>query len=153
MKQQNSKICMEHPNRTGLYYSKKRHYMVRFSLLSALFLFAWVALVLAEEPTNKNMQSFYQQNCVHCHGADGSAIGPDGQKLKGQDLTDESWQQRTNDDEMVKTILKGKFFGLAMPKFKNSLTREEAQRMVTEVIRNAKKGVVIEPETPEPDVK
>ncbi|MFH1672009.1 MAG: hypothetical protein ABIF87_01065 [Pseudomonadota bacterium] len=44
---------------------------------------------------------------------------------------------------MVKAILKGKFFGLAMPGFKGTLTGDEVQRMVTDIIRKSKKGQVI----------
>ena len=48
---------------------------------------------------------------------------------------------------MMKTIMKGKFFGLAMPGFKGTLTEDEAQRMVTDIIRKNKKGLVIAPDT------
>ena len=46
---------------------------------------------------------------------------------------------------MVQTILKGEFFGLVMPAFKKMLTKEEARRMVTEIIRTSVKGKIIEP--------
>ncbi len=116
------------------------------ALIFAIFFALLVTSALAQNPVRKNLKAFYQQNCVKCHGPDGSAVSADGKKLKGQDFTDQNWQHNTGDEAMVKTILKGKFFGLAMPKFKGLLTEEEARRMVTDIIRNCKKGQVIKPE-------
>ena len=147
MQRHYTEICKGRLNRTDLFLSQRRRHIWHLSLLSALFLFSCIALALAEEPAGKDLRLFYQQKCVHCHGVDGSAVGPDGKKLKGHDLTDAQWQKETDDDEMVHTILNGKFFGLAMPKFKNDLSKEEAQQMVTDIIRKAKKGVAIEPGT------
>ena len=98
---------------------------------------------VAQKSSEKNLKKFYQDNCAGCHGADGSAIDESGKKLKGEDFTDQEWQQSTTDEKMVKVIMKGIFFGMAMPGFKDSLTEEEAQRMVTDIIRKSKKGEVI----------
>lgn len=92
----------------------------------------------------KDLRAFYMQNCAVCHGPDGSAVNAEGKRLKGQDFTDPEWQRDARDDKMVKTILKGKFFGLAMPGFKDALTPDEAQQMVTEIIRKSKKGQPID---------
>jgi len=54
---------------------------------------------------------------------------------------------------MIKTILKGKFFGLAMPDFEDALTAEEVQQMVTEIIRKAKKVHVVAPDAKGPGEK
>lgn len=107
--------------------------------------------VLAQAP--KDLRLFYQQNCVRCHGTDGTALDAVGKKLRGQDLTDARWAQRTSDETIVKAILKGKFFGRAMPAYKKDLTPEEALRMVKEIVRKVQKGKVIEPDqaaTPNP---
>lgn len=98
---------------------------------------------VAQKPAEKDLKKFYQDNCAGCHGADGSAIDANGKKLKGEDFTDKKWQQGTTDEKMVKVIMKGVFFGMAMPGFKDSLTEEEARRMVTDIIRKSKKGQVI----------
>lgn len=109
----------------------------RFLLLLALPL-------AAQDPGPVNLRLFYQQNCVRCHGVDGTARDAAGDKLKGQDFTDPRW--RAQDDQgLVKTILKGKFFGLAMPAYKDRLTREQAQAMVTEVLRRTEKGRPVAP--------
>ena len=126
-------------------YRSRGRWTNNIALILAIVFALWVTTALAQGPKQKDLKEFYQQNCVGCHGQDGSAIGADGKKLKGQDFTDQDWQRNTKDEEMVKTILKGKFFGLAMPKFKDALTEEEAHRMVTDIIRNSKKGQVIAP--------
>ncbi|MFP4168742.1 MAG: c-type cytochrome [Desulfonatronovibrionaceae bacterium] len=105
------------------------------------------APVLAQEKDGKDLRAFYQKNCVECHGVDGSAVSPEGKRLSGQDFTDPDWQLNTREDKMVETILKGKFFGWAMPGFKDSLSPKEAQKMVTDIIINSKKGQVIGQDT------
>ena len=109
----------------------------------------WLPLVitlpmLAQAP--KDLRLFYQESCVRCHGVDGAARDAAGQRLKGADFTDQAWAAQTKDAAMVKTILKGKFFGLAMPAFKDKLSPEEAQALVTQVLRKAEKGRAIAPE-------
>jgi len=116
---------------------------------------ARIALLLAFCSTpamadGKDLRAFYMQNCAVCHGPDGSAVNAEGKRLKGRDFTDPEWQRDARDDKMVKTILKGKFFGLAMPGFKDALTPDEAQQMVTEIIRTSKKGQPIAPEAKAP---
>jgi mono/diheme cytochrome c family protein len=112
---------------------------------------SWLTLVLsfpvaAQAPAAKDLRLFYQENCVRCHGVDGAARDVAGARLKGQDFTDKDWARSTKDEAMVKTILKGKFFGLAMPAFKDKLTPDEARSLVTEVLRKAEKGRPITPE-------
>ncbi len=102
--------------------------------------------VLVQAVAEKDLGAFYQLSCASCHGADGSAYSAEGKKLRGLNLTDPDWQRSTSDEKMVKAILKGKFFGLAMPGFKKTLTGEEIQRMVTDIIRNSKKGELIAPD-------
>jgi len=112
-------------------------------LTTALVLVLGMVAAMAQAPGAKDLKAFYQQNCARCHGADGAAVSEDGKKLKGRDLTNPDWQAKATDDAMVSTILGGKFFGWAMPAFKDQLTADEARQMVTEVIRNSKKGQVI----------
>ena len=116
------------------------------ALFCALLLAAGTVTVVAQEPAPKDLRLFYQQNCAGCHGTDGTGLDSAGKRLRGQDFTDANWRKSAKDDEMVKVILKGKFFGLAMPAFKKDLTPEEALRMVTEIVRKSAKGNVIEPE-------
>lgn len=91
----------------------------------------------------EQLRAFYAQNCVRCHGADGSAQGADGKRLKGADFTDAKALGKEKDESLAKTILKGTFFGLGMPAFKDQLSAEEARSMVVEVLRKAEKGRII----------
>jgi mono/diheme cytochrome c family protein len=111
----------------------------------AALLVAAGSIALAQAPAPTDLPAFYRDNCAGCHGADGAALDAQGKPLRGQDLTDEKWRQGTSEADIVRTILKGKFFGLAMPAYKDKLTREEAERLATEVIRRAAKGTVIQP--------
>lgn len=103
-----------------------------------------VSGALAGETAPKDLRSFFQMNCAGCHGADGSARDIKGKSLSGTDFTDARWLKGAKDAAMVKTILKGKFFGWAMPAYQDKLSPEEAQRLVTEIIRQAAKGRIIE---------
>lgn len=99
-----------------------------------------ICLPVSAQAAPRDLRLFYQQNCVRCHGADGSARDAAGKKLRGQDLTDAKWAKAVSDEEIAGAILKGKFFGRAMPAFKKDLTPEEALRMAREVVRKAEKG-------------
>lgn len=102
----------------------------------------------AQTPTKSvnELRGFFAENCVKCHGSDGSAHGPDGKKLRGFDFTDAKKAAQETDADMVKTIRKGIFFGFVMPSFKKQLTEEDASRLVKEVLRRAEKGKAITPQ-------
>ncbi len=97
------------------------------------------------------LKAFYQQNCVRCHGPDGSARDATGKKLGGRDFTDPK-ENREPDAAMAKTIRKGIFFGRVMPSFKAQLSEEEALTIIKEIVRKAEKGKLIAPagESPAP---
>lgn len=109
--------------------------------------------LLAQAPARpvrgvEELKAFYADNCARCHGADGAAMGPDGKRLKGADLTDAKALAKATDAGMAKTILKGTMFGLAMPSFKDQLSQEEALALVSQVLRKAQKGTTIAPQAP-----
>jgi mono/diheme cytochrome c family protein len=139
---------MKHNIRSGS--ASVRGTMTFVASAYALLLAAGTSRSLAREPAPRDLRLFYQQNCAGCHGADGAAQDAQGKSLRGQDFTDERWRKDTGDAEMVKVILNGKFFGLAMPSFKGQLTGDEAQRFVSEILRPATKGKVIAPEPKTP---
>ena len=115
---------------------------------SAFLCFLFAPALLAQDATTekKDLRAFFQVNCSVCHGPDGSAMGADGTRLKGQDFTNAKEMKNISDADMVKTIRKGLFFGKRMPSFKSRLTDEEIQQMVTRVLRKVEKGKVIAPE-------
>jgi mono/diheme cytochrome c family protein len=97
--------------------------------------------------TVDGLKAFFAQNCVKCHGADGSALGPGGKKLGGRDFTDAKKMAKDQDADLVKTIRKGIFFGMVMPSFKGQLSEADAGLLVREVLRKAEKGKAIAPES------
>jgi mono/diheme cytochrome c family protein len=108
----------------------------------------------AADTETKDLRLYYQQHCAGCHGSDGAALSSEGKRLKGEDFTAAGFRKDTDDAGMVNVILKGKFFGLAMPAFKNDLSKEEALRMVTEILRKSEKGKVIQSDAiPVPQAK
>lgn len=116
---------------------------------SALFMLCVTGLVAqaAESPRSVlDLKLFFQQNCVKCHGLDGSARGPEGKRLKGRDFTSEKEMKGTTEAGLAKTIRNGIFFGKVMPAFKKELTEEEARLLVREIILKAVKGQPIAPQ-------
>ena len=126
----------------GYMQSKKKKIT---TLIIIMFFILCTLPVHSQDTKLRDIKKFYQNHCAKCHGADGSATGEDGKRLKGQDFTDPKWLSDAKDEEMINTIMKGKFFGIAMPAFKDKLTQEEAQLIVTEIIRKSKKGKKIAP--------
>ena len=93
------------------------------------------------------LRAFYQRSCADCHGVDGSARASDGRKLKGRDFTAESGMKGRSDQELIKVIRRGVTFGLIMPSFKSDLSEEEALILVRDVLRKARKGEPIDPQS------
>jgi len=99
------------------------------------------------------LKAFFQQNCIRCHGLDGSARGPEGQKLGGLDFTKAAQDFRLLEGpgsereirKMAKTIRKGILFGRIMPAWKDLLSQDEAGLMVRQVLLYAERGKPIEP--------
>lgn len=79
----------------------------------------------------------FQRACANCHGIDGTGRGPGGARLPGRNLAEARWQARRPDKAMIASILEGRD---AMPSFKAHLMREDAARLVAEVIRPMAKG-------------
>jgi len=54
-------------------------------------------------------QTYFKQNCVVCHGANGKGDGPGAANLnpKPQNYTDAKWQDKVKDDELKKAIIQG----------------------------------------------
>lgn len=96
------------------------------------------------------LKAFYQQACVRCHGADGTARDATGRKLGGRDFTSARDMKGETDAGLAKTVRKGIFFGRVMPAYKDQLTEAEALRLIQEIVRKAKPGVVIAPTPPTP---
>lgn len=124
----------------------------------------WVAVSLGAQAPVKStddLRRFFQENCSHCHGADGSGRDAEGRRLAGLDFTESSKikharaADRVGDGtvnrevrSMARTVRKGIFFGKVMPAWKDQLSEAEADRMLREVVMKAEKGKVIASEAP-----
>ena len=91
-----------------------------------------VASVSLSAAQGRDLKAFFQRACAQCHGTDGSARGPGGQRLGGRVLNSASWQARMPSERLAKSIRTGKN---TMPSFEAQLTEAEALRLVEEVIR------------------
>ena len=110
---------------------------IAFALLLSLALEPQPARTLPE------LEKLYLHSCAGCHGPDGSALSPEGKRLKGLDFTSSSEMQGRTDAELGRVIRKGVFFGLKMPAFRSELSDLEVEVMVREIIRKARKGKTI----------
>ena len=95
-----------------------------------MLLFLCLALPLSAEV--RDLKAFFQMRCAVCHGADGSGRGPGGQRLGGRNLLDGRWLAKQTDDELTRSILKGRG---AMPGYRRQLNEPEARRLLADVIR------------------
>ena len=118
---------------------------MRCMLLIPALLFLPSLRAQAPAKTLNELKASYMANCVKCHGPDGSGHALEGKKLGGFDFTDAKEAGKESDADMVKTIQKGKLFGIVMPSFKDRLTEDDIQLLVKEVLRKAEKGKVIAP--------
>lgn len=97
-------------------------------------------LLLAAPPRSEaELRDVFVRTCAACHGRDGSAVSPEGLRLKGRDFTSAAEMQGVTDAEMASTIRKGLLFGLKMPSYKDQFTDEEISALVR-IVRGVRKG-------------
>ena len=74
-------------------------------------------------------REIWEERCIACHGADGTARTKKGRELKATDFTRRKWQQRARDEEIVAAITNG-IPKKKMPAFKDKLSAEEIRSLV-----------------------
>lgn len=70
----------------------------------------------------KDVKKLFKQNCVKCHGADGTGETTYGQIVGAADFTDSEWQQRVDDPRVINSITYGRG---QMPSFGKKLSKEQ----------------------------
>ena len=85
--------------------------------------------VYAAEP---HPSDTFLQYCARCHGEDGKAQTPKGQKLKAQNFTDTDWQEHQTNEELIKVVTEG---GMDMPAFGKKLSTEQIESLVKNDVR------------------
>ncbi len=63
---------------------------------------------LSEHGVDEVILATWKQNCVSCHGVIGRGDGPMGAALRPPNFTDPEWQRVHLDEEMVRSIQKGR---------------------------------------------
>jgi len=72
----------------------------------------------------------YSKNCTECHGTDGRAKTPKGQRLAATDFTKKDWS--ADEARGIRIITKGKS---DMPSFKDKLTADEIREVFGYVVK------------------
>lgn len=121
--------------------------LLRGLVVAALALASLAAQGAVPARSEGDLRAFYQRSCTNCHGVDGSAMASDGRKLKGRDFTAENVMKGRSDQDLTKVIRRGVTFGMIMPSFKSDLSEEEALILVRDVLRKARKGAPIDPQS------
>ena len=106
--------------------------MKRSGLLGALafgLLVGWGVALFAEED---HPSALFKEYCAKCHGEDGKADTPRGQKMNARKFADPEWQQGKTDAELIESVTEGKD---DMPPFGKKLTKEQIEGLVKGDVR------------------
>ena len=75
----------------------------------------------------------FVERCAKCHGEDGRAQTPKGQKMKARDFTDPDFQKGKTDAQLIDAVTNGT--EKDMPPFGKVLSAEEIEKLVKEDVR------------------
>jgi cytochrome c6 len=103
----------------------------RFALL--------LSLSLATTASAENVTELWAAKCKSCHGSDGRAQTPTGKKESVVDMTQPAWQQSQTDSDIREFISEGSPRNKKMKPYKEKLTAEQIDSLVT-YIRTFKKA-------------
>jgi uncharacterized membrane protein/mono/diheme cytochrome c family protein len=87
-----------------------------------------------QSPPKANAPSspeLFRQNCVKCHGMDGTGNEARRRQPKVPNFTDTSWQMQRSDGQLLASILDGK--GKEMPPWREKISEEQARSLVGHV--------------------
>jgi len=97
-----------------------------------------VSLCLSTAASAESSADLWKARCKSCHGEDGRAQTRMGQKEAIADLTQPAWQQSLSDTDIRKLIAEGSPRNSKMKPYKEKLTPEQIDSLVT-YIRTLKK--------------
>ena len=107
--------------------------MRRSRVLGALafgLLVGWGVTLFA---TEERPSALYKEYCAKCHGEDGKADTPRGQKMNARNFTDVEFQQSKSDAELIESVTEGKD---DMPPFGKKLSKEQIEGLVKGDVRS-----------------
>ena len=88
---------------------------------------ALVGLAAPGRAAERDLRQFYVEQCVVCHGLDGTGRNAAGQRLGPRSLL----ESKADGEALTRMLLDGSG---AMPAYRYLLTEAEARRMVKEVL-------------------
>jgi mono/diheme cytochrome c family protein len=102
---------------------------MRTRFLPAFVLAAFVTLAGAAYGPSK----LFVEKCAKCHGEDGKANTPKGQKMKARDFSNPDFQKSKTDAQLIDSVTNGT--DKDMPPFGKVLTAGEIEMFVKEDVR------------------
>ena len=84
----------------------------------------------AVHDSSVDARAIFDEKCAKCHGKDGRAHSLHGKHVHARDLTDAKWQAEVSDERLFNSINNGRN---KMPSFKNKLTEDQIDALVTYV--------------------
>jgi mono/diheme cytochrome c family protein len=76
----------------------------------------------SDKSKTKDARKLYKQNCVKCHGTDGTGETTFGQIVGAADFTDSEWQKRVDDQRLLNSMTYGRG---QMPSFGKKFSKEQ----------------------------
>ena len=74
----------------------------------------------------KVTKMIFKQHCAKCHGTDGRGRTVEGEIAGAQDLTDQDWQHRVEEQRIINSITHGRG---QMPAFEKKLSKEQIKSL------------------------
>jgi mono/diheme cytochrome c family protein len=106
--------------------------MKKSRILGGLVFGAITGLGVALYAADSHPSDTFLKYCAKCHGEDGKAQTPKGKQMKAQNFTDEEFQQKRSDEDLVKVVTGG---GMDMPSFGKKLSAEQIESLVKNDVR------------------
>src|SRR5258708_25057292 len=97
--------------------------------IPALVLAGYASLAAAAFTPSK----LFVERCAKCHGEDGRAQTPKGQKMKARNFTDSEFQKGKTDAQLIDSVTNGT--EKDMPPFGKVLSSDEIEKLVKEDVR------------------
>jgi mono/diheme cytochrome c family protein/uncharacterized membrane protein len=79
----------------------------------------------------QQVRELFRQNCLKCHGVDGTGSQASGSQSKVPNFTDSSWQAGRTDAQLLASILDGK--GRQMPSFRGKISEDQVRDLAAHV--------------------
>lgn len=110
--------------------------MFRFASICVLSVSVVSFYQASQSSKIKEAKKVFKQNCVKCHGTDGTGNTTQGKTIGASNLTDPEWQERVEDKRLINIIKHGRG---EMPAFTEKLTDDQIDSLML-FVRSLKKS-------------